>query len=512
MLVRKSPGGLPGLLFLFLVTFSSALWGQAVNGTLLGTVTDTTGAAVANAHVVATNAATGSQRSSNTNGSGNYTFPDTTPGSYTVAVDSAGFKKAEQQNITLLANTTIRVDVSLQPGNVSETITVTTAPPVLQTDRADISTKLEAMAVSELPLTTNRNFQSLLNLVPGTAPATFQHSQFFNAADTLQTEANGMPRMGNLYQIEGIDDDERTGLLQILIPPADAIQSVDITTNNFEAELGRAVGAVTNVTLKSGANAFHGSVFEFIQNNAVNARSYFSTIPLGHLSYNYYGGSIGGRIIKDKLFFFGDYLRTDDSEAITGTFTIPDARFYTASTANPNYVDLSGAMSGTKGQVYDPATGNGLTTHRTAFAGNLIPVGRINPISLAILKGMNAAAAKYGKLDSSKAMNSITNNYSSNLPFTKKSNSYDAKIDWLINERNNMSGRYSYQNTTTYQAPSFGAYWGGPMGGGFEATGKQNTYSTGLNYTHTFSPNFVTEARFGIAHLRNVATPSDYWA
>jgi len=117
-----------------------------------------------------------------------------------------------------------------------------------------------------------------------------------------------MPRMGNLYQIEGIDDDERTGLLQIIIPPVDAIQSVDISTNNFEAELGRAIGAVTNVTLKSGSNAFHGTLSNLSKNSAVNARSYFGG-PLGHLSYNYYGGSIGGPIIKEQaLFFFGDYL------------------------------------------------------------------------------------------------------------------------------------------------------------------------------------------------------------
>ncbi len=126
-------------------------------------------------------------------------------------------------------------------------------------------------------MTTNRNFQSLLNLIPGSTPATFEHSQFFNAQGSLQTRVNGIPRMGNLYQIEGIDDDERTGLLQIIIPPADAIQSVDITTNNFDAELGRAIGAVTNVVLKSGTNKFHGSAFEYIQNNAVNARSYFRT-------------------------------------------------------------------------------------------------------------------------------------------------------------------------------------------------------------------------------------------
>lgn len=167
--------------------------------------------------------------------------------------------------------------------------------------------------------------------------------------------------MGNLYQIEGIDDNERTGLLQIIIPPADAIQSVDISTKNFEAELGRATGAVTNVTLKSGTNAFHGSAFEFIQNNAVNARSYFGG-PLGHLSYNYFGGSIGGPILKDKLFFFGDYLRTTDHEQVPSTITIPDPRYYTSN--SNGFIDLGaalGAVTGTgnaaglkTGQVFDP--------------------------------------------------------------------------------------------------------------------------------------------------------------
>ena len=200
-------------------------------------------------------------------------------------------------------------------GSVSEEVLVTTAPPLLQTDRADISTKLETQPSCGLPLATNRNFQSLLNLVPGISARDLPALAVLQCASSLQTEANGMPRQGNLYQIEGIDDDERTGLLQIIIPPAEAIQSVDISTNNFEAELGRAIGAVTNVTLKSGTNAFHGSAFEYIQNNAVNARSYFGG-PLGHLSYNYFGGTIGGPIIKDKLFFFGDYLGTSDHERI----------------------------------------------------------------------------------------------------------------------------------------------------------------------------------------------------
>lgn len=509
MTLQKMMRPIIGSMFALLVFgFSQALLGQAVNGTLLGTVIDTTGAAIANAQVTATLTSTGGTSVSETNGSGNYTFPNMQPGIYTITVDAKGFKKTQQQNINLLANTSPRVDLTMQPGNVSETVVVTTAPPVLQTDRADISTKIEAATVMELPLTTNRNYQSLLNLVPGVAPAVFQHSQFFNASDSLQTEANGMPRVSNLYQIEGIDDDERTGLLQILIPPAEAIQSVDISTNNYEAELGRSVGAITNVTLKSGTSQFHGSAFEFIQNNAVNARSYFAG-PLGHLSYNYFGGSFGGPIIKDKLFFFGDYLRTVDHESISGTFTIPDARYYTANSSGN--IDLSAALVGTKGQIYDPATGDGSAAHpRTPFVNNQLPFNRVNPVSLAILQGVNAAAAKYGKLDSTKPLSAPTNNYTSLLPFTKSSNSYDAKVDFTPTEKNHLSGRFSYQNNSIYQAASFGPFLGGPQGGGFEANGTQNTYSTGGNWDHVFSPRFFTEARIGVAHLRNSAQPLDF--
>lgn len=497
--------------------------GQAVNGTLLGTVIDSTGAAIANAKVTVTQTSTSAIHESTTNDSGNYTFPDLPPGTYSVTVEANGFKKATQQSVDLASNSSTRVDLTLETGSVAETVLVTTAPPLLQTDRADISTKLETQEVVNMPLGTNRNFQSLLNLVPGAAPATFQHSQFFNAASSLQTEVNGLPRQGNLYQIEGIDDDERTGLLQIIIPPAEAISAVDISTNNFEAELGRATGAVTNVTLKSGTNDFHGSAFEFLQNNDLNARSYFSG-PLGHLSYNYFGGSIGGPIKKDKLFIFGDYLRTSDHEAVSNTLTIPDSRYFTpTSTPLPGCndplgcIDLSGAMNGANGQIYDPTSYTDGTVHngsksdpRPPFPNNQLPYSLVKgSVPEAMLTQLNAAAAKYGTL-TLKPLSNPSNNYTTNLPFTKTSDSFDIKSDYTITEKNHLSGRYSYQRVITYQAPAFGAFLGGPAGGGFEANGNQKSYSTGLNYDRAFSPTFLTEVRVGVAHLGNSALPIDY--
>jgi hypothetical protein len=504
------------LLSLFVPGTSQNLWAQAVNGTLLGTITDSSGANVAGAKVQAVESATGAIHESVSNESGNYTFPDMQPGTYAISAEASGFKKVTRENIDLLSNTSTRIDLTLPPGDVSETVVVNTAQPILQTDRADISTKIETEAIEDMPIGTNRNYQSLLNLVPGTAPATFQHSQFFNSASSLQTEANGLPRMGNLYQIEGIDDDERTGLLQIIIPPAESIATVDISTNNFEAELGRATGAVTNVTLKSGTNSFHGSAFEFIQNSDLNARSYFGG-PLGHLSYNYFGGSAGGPIIKNRLFIFGDYLRTVDHEAVSNTFTLPDSRYFTNSGATPGCsdeggcIDLSGALVGTTGQIYDPATGDGTAAHpRTAFTNNQIPYGRVNPVSLAILQGVNAAALKVGTLDPTKPLSNPANNYKSNLPFTKTTDSYDIKGDYTLTDKSHLSGRMSWQRVVTYQEAAFGSFFGGPAGGGFEGTGTQKAYSTGGNYDHAFSPTLFTEARVGVAHLRNSANPTDY--
>src|SRR5882724_9553120 len=306
--------------------FSEPVRGQAVNATLLGTVTDSSGAPVGNAKITITETNTGISRTSQTNESGNYVVPDLPPGTYTVVAELSGFKRASRPAIDVVVNTTGRVDLVLQPGNISETVVVEEETPILQTERADTGRKIDTALTENLPLGTNRNYQNLLNIVPGTTRATFQHSQFFNASSSLQTEVNGQLRMGNNYQIEGIDNNERTGLLQILVPPLEAIQTVDVSTSNYDAELGRASGAVTNVILKSGTNNFHGTAYEFARNSYFNARNFFDK-SVGHLAYNYFGGNIGGPIKKNKLFFFADYLRVADHEAITNQVSIPNMAF-----------------------------------------------------------------------------------------------------------------------------------------------------------------------------------------
>jgi hypothetical protein len=495
----------------------SPLLAQAVSGTILGTVTDPTGASVPNAQVTVTLTGQEVVHTSVTNESGNFTEPNLPPGTYSITVVAPGFKKETRQNIALLTNTTSRVDISLVQGSASETVTVTTAPPLLQTDRADISTNIEQKQIADLPLSSGNSFQSLLNTVPGMAPVVFNNSQFYNANNDLSVNANGQSSYVNLYQIEGIDDDQRTGIHIILVPPAAAIQNVDITTNNFEAEFGRAVGSVVNITLKSGTNSFHGSAFQNMENNGVNARNYFAKGPNGRLVYNYTGGSLGGPVLKDKLFLFGDFLRVSDHESSTFNANIP-------------YYNVSGGvlnLSGYAGDVYDPNTGNTAAcgasgtsssacgTGRTQFAGNLIPLSNpgISPVAVTVLQDIDAIARdpKQNLASATYIGGITTNNFSANLPFSKDAISYDIKSDYAISTRDHLSGRFSHQKTTTFQAPAFGSFLGGPAGGGgFEATGTAAAYSTGANYDHTFSPTLVSELRFGVAHLRNSAQQTDF--
>ena len=489
---------------LFLVLMASpALLGQAVSASLVGTVTDRSESIVPHAEVTILESATGISHHAVTNASGNYTFPDLTPGSYSVTVIAQGFAKETRPSVDVLVNTTTRVDVSLQPGSVTQTVIVTGAPPILQTDRADVSANLEAHTLDSLPISVNQNFQTLLTLVPGVGPPVFQHSQFFNAASSIQTEVNGQPREGNSYQIEGVDDDERTGLLQILIPPVQAIDTVDVSTSNYEAELGRAIGTVSNVIIRSGTNQFHGLATEYFQNSYLDARAYFNP-SVGHIAYNYFGGGIGGPIIRDKLFFYGDYFRSPDHEANSNVLSIPPPQWYTPNAAG--YIDLSGPLqSNGKGQIYDPTTGTASGSGRTPFPNNQIPYSKVNPVSIALLKLLPAPNRNL-----STATTTAVNDFSINLPFQKTTERYDAKIDYQVTPKDHLSGRYDAQNVTIFQAPAFGPAGGGAAQGAFAGTGTQKTYSTGINYDRTFSSTLLTEFRIGVAHYGNSAVPSGF--
>ncbi|MGO9228702.1 MAG: carboxypeptidase regulatory-like domain-containing protein [Bryobacteraceae bacterium] len=481
-------------LAVMLVVLASAgvAYSQAVNATMVGTVTDSTGAVVPNAKVTITETQTSVAHATQTNESGNWIVPNLPPGVYAASVEATGFKKETRRDITLVVDTTTRVDVQLTPGNVTETIEVTGAPPILQTDTATTSTQISNEVLANVPLVSaNRNFQSLLNLAPGVAPVQEQHSQFFNASSSLQTEVNGQGRQTNNTMIEGTDDNERTGLLQIYIPPIEAIQTVDVSLTNHDPEMGRAAGAVVNVVLRSGTNEIHGAAYEFLQNSDFSARAYFNP-SVGHLAYNYVGGNLGGPIKKNKMFLFGDYLRVMDHEANTNLVTIPPNPWRTG--------DLSQASQ----IVYDPTSGNPLDgTGRTPFPGNKIPASSINPISAAILALLPPTNETFN-------IAKPTNNYFGLLPYTKTTDSLDEKLDYNATDKDRISERFSYSRPVVFQAPLFGMAGGDGPGTAFMGTGKQITYSSGLNYDRLISPTLVAELRLGVSYYNNVAVPSDY--
>jgi len=465
---------------------------QAVNGNMLGTITDQSKAAVPGATVTITELKSGAVKTATTNESGLFDFEARQPGTYSVSATLSGFKEAKVESVNLVVNSTVRVDMSLTVGATNETVTVNAAPEVLKTDRADVAIDITSQQAEDLPLGTNRNVQGLVALVPGATKPRLVHSNFFNAQASLSTEVNGQSRLANNTEIEGVDDNERSGLLQVLIPPSEAIQSVNVSTANYQAEFGRVGGAVTDIILKSGTNEIHGQAYEFNRISALAAKTRFQTTAKAPTVYNYTGGNIGGPIIKDRLFLFGDFLHISDHQGQFNTTTVPTAAF------------RAGDLRAGGTNVYDPATGNADGTGRTQFAyngqANVINPSRISPITqrlLALIPLPNTNGT------------SLTNNYSKNTKFVRTSDSFDVKADANVHNGDHLSYRYSWQKVTQVQEALFGAA-GGPGQGANNATGTQTAYNTALNYTHILNPKLLAELRLGLNHYRNVARQVDY--
>jgi Carboxypeptidase regulatory-like domain len=463
--------------------------GQTLKGTILGTITDASHAIVPTVAVNLTEVNTNFHRSEITNESGFFAFANLDPGSYRVEVSHPGFRKVVRSDIALEANTTIRADVELTPGEVNQVVDVTSEAPVLQTDRADTGGKVESEHLANLPTLNGRNYQNTLLLVPGVAQGYRSNSPFFNSQESLQSVVNGLDRLNN-FMIEGIDNNiEQDNNLTAIVLPADAIASVDVSTTAYDPELGRAGGAVVNVIMKSGTNNYHGTLFEYHSNSDLQARNVFAT-SVPHGVHNQYGGSFGGRVKRDKLFFFGDFQGSRDLVGQLATPTIPTMAMRAGDfTASPTI-------------IYDPQTGNQATgTGRTPFPNQIIPTARISPIF-----------AQYMSFLPPPTSSSLSTNLQIPTDQSKGIDSFDIKTDYVIDSRNKMFIRYSYAhihvtNPGLY-GPGLGIY-GGPSNSGFDATGPAVNQSPGLNFNHIFSPTLVTEARVGIVRYRNDATNVD---
>jgi hypothetical protein len=454
---------------------------QAIKGELLGNIVDAAGLALPGVTVTITEVNTNISYTKTTNESGYYTFPSLKDGTYKVVAELTGFKKTVRDGVIVDVNTTVRVDLKMEVGAIEESITVQGESPVLQTDRTDTGRVIESKMVTDLPLTFNRNFQSLYVTVPGATRPHREHSAFFNSQDSLSTEVNGQSRLANNMLIEGVDDNQKTGLLQVIIPAADALETVSITTSNYDAEFGRSGGAITNVVLRSGTNAYKGTAFSFFNNEKTSAGDYFTHLkpPTKFLNG---GFTLGGPIMKNKLFFFGDYQRTIDNLG------------YIVRTVVPTVAMRNGDFSAVTQHIYDPTSGNLDGSGRTPFDGNIIPANRISPIAQNLLKFVplpNIAGAALGQV-----------NFQQAQVRKKTTDGFDTKVNYTMSPKDQVSARLSFMRPVVFDPATFGNY-GGPSNGGFAGTGTNTAYSAAGTWTRAMNSSTVLDVRGGLNYYKN---------
>jgi outer membrane receptor protein involved in Fe transport len=471
-------------LMLLALSTSIAL-GQAVTGSIVGNVADAGGAAVAGAKITITETNTGIARTTTTNEDGGYVMPYLPPGTYRIEVEKAGFKRFAGSDVQISTGQHLRVNATLEVGQITETTEVTGAAPLLQTENADVNQAFEAKKIQELPIN-GRNFQSLIALVPGVVPPSSTIGVFDNPQGTLFFQVNGQNNSANNFQIDGVDNNEPLLGLVVQIPPAEAIQQFSVSTSNYDAEFGRAVGAVINVTTRPGTNEFHGSLYEFHNNSAFKARNFFNLnrspdgkIRVPNAIKNQFGGTFGGPIIKNRTFFFGDYQGQYQRLGRTSVLqTVPTQAFREG--------DFSALPAGVV--IYDPASSTN-PNGRTAFAGNRIPAGRISPVTLNILKLLPLPN-----------LPGLTNNYlPPAIPFQLDTHSFDVRVDHQFSDKTNFFAKYNYFQSSMSDPGIFGDAAGPTADGGGNslAEGRGRNQVVTLNLTRTFNPSLTTEARFG---------------
>ncbi|HKW32151.1 MAG TPA: TonB-dependent receptor [Candidatus Acidoferrum sp.] len=473
----------------FLLCTSTAS-GQAVYGSIIGTVTDPQGNAVAGAKVTVTSITKNTTEETTTNDSGNFSVIHLIPDTYKVKIEATGFKSFDVASVGVQVDTTVRVDGQLQVGAVTQSVEVTGEVPQLKTDRADVSLDFSSDYVEKLPLV-NRNFQSLLLSAPGTQQIGWSHAATENPQGSQQTFVQGQHFSGTGYELDGTDNQDPILGIIIINPNLDSVEEAKITLMNYDAEFGKSIAGLVVASTKSGTNDIHGSAFWFRNSDATQARNPFGPTRLPSSKWNQFGGSVGGAIIKNKLFYFGDYQGTRQANGFSQPITIPTAKVLSTCTAATGNCDLSeylGAVSG-GGQVYDPATGNANTgAGRTTFGGNLIPVGRLSPVAVALLKRFPQPTA-----------GGITNNFivAGSGPF--HGNAFDARGDYQAPGNLHIFGRYTRAFYSITGQPGLGIGLGGLGGGigGLSGSSNIHNHSLAAGFDKAISTTLLTDFRFG---------------
>jgi hypothetical protein len=496
--------------------------GQAVYGSILGTVTDPQGAAVAGAKVTVTSLTKNTSDETTTNDSGNYTVTHLIPDTYSVKIEAAGFKSYTVASVQVSADSGSNVDAQLQVGAVSQTVEVTGEVPQLKTDRSDVSNEFNQTYVSNLPIL-NRNFTTLELLTPGTQKLVgWSHAATENPQAGQQIFVDGNHFSGTSFMLDGTDNQDAILGIIVVNPNIDAIQETKITLQNYDAEFGKAVAGLVTVQTKSGTNEIHGGGFFDYRNSAQEARDPFTQPAISGVpaaTYKAFGGQVGGPIIKDKLFFFGDYQGTRQQSGITNLLTVPVASVLQScnpatngSSSSPGYCNLSAyssVINGGSGLIYDPATGNSVTgAGRTPFCGpagcatqpNWIPISRISPQAVAVLSEMPAPNDGSG----------LTNNFIGSGSGPYDQNAFDTRIDYSAPHGYQVFGRFSLDYFSLSGEGTLGKLGGVGFGqGGLNGVSDVHNYSLASGFDKAIGTTLLTDFRFGYFKYNPVTHYSD---
>jgi Carboxypeptidase regulatory-like domain/TonB-dependent Receptor Plug Domain len=480
-----------GLLCLLAVMAAAPLRAQFEYGEILGTLRDQTGAVITEGKITVRGIDTNVQASAMTNAQGNYSFPDLRAGNYEISATVNGFRPAKSDALTLRVGDRLRMDLTLEPGLVTEQVTVQgEVAPLLETDTSTRGQVIQSQQIEELPLN-KRDYTQLVLLVPG---STYNPDQRLGGAISI----NGNRTLQNDYLLDGVDNNShatsfRGDRVDVILPSVDAVQAFRVQDNGYSAEYGHSAGAVVNVTIKNGTNQFHGTGWEFFRNDDMDAHGWTPTLGgvKPKVRFNLFGANIGGPIVKDKTFFFVNYEGDRERDGVIFQETAPTVALQQGNFANPP------AALGTTLKVMptDPTTGQ-------PFPGGIIPQNRWSAVAARVL------AYPQFPVPNAFPLISTPGAYISNVTNAIRADKFDIRLDHYLNSKWRLFGRYSFSDSTTFRPAPYGGYVEGSNNDQFGNT-LTRAQSAVAGSTATLTPTSVLDLRLGYTRLgANVFPPN----
>ncbi len=467
---------------------------QALYGSITGTVTDPQKAAMPGVTVTATNAGTTLAAEAITDAAGNYAFRNLPPGTYDLKAALQGFKEIRQTGLAISAGQVVRADLMLQIGQLAETVNVIAESTLLQTEKGDLNTSIPSVAVTNMPLGAYRNYQQLLNLVPGASPTQFQNAELDTPARSLRTWVNGTQPNANTTRVDGaVSVNVWLPHHAMYVQSSESIDTVNVATNSFDADTGMAAGAAQTVITKSGTNTLKGSAFYFLNKDSLNANTYYNAyfdLPKPKADQKTFGATLGGPILKNKLFFFGSWERYDVKRPTTYTYSVPTAKMRAG-----DFSEVAAAYPTFK--LFNPLSDR-TGAAREQWTNNAIPSQYLSPIAQNLLKFLPP-------VNSAKDLNSnlLFDDYTQLRTEFQTRDNYDVKLNYQITPTAMVWGKFGYMKNKG-SGNNFYLGFDGPP------TGDTKVYLGTFGTTWTLSPTTVMDANLGMSRQNQDLFPPDY--